>query len=100
LNPFEVLGHCQKDPQILALVRREFSFELGGWNFCESVNPVGDDHGNDERDERCWDHPQFRHCGGQDFDHDWSPPLIESYDYKPTESGQFFKNAMSRGQPK
>lgn len=30
------------------------------------------------------------------FDPDWSPPLIDSYDYAPTESGSFFKNAMSK----
>ena len=31
------------------------------------------------------------------FDPDWSPALIDSYDYAPTDSGRFFKNAMSRG---
>lgn len=33
------------------------------------------------------------------FDRDWSPALIEGYNYEPTESGKFFKKAMS-GAPK
>jgi len=28
------------------------------------------------------------------FDPDWSPPLIKSYNYQPTHSGTFFKEAM------
>ena len=28
------------------------------------------------------------------FDPDWTPPLIDSYDYTPTVSGNFFRNAM------
>lgn len=28
------------------------------------------------------------------FDPDWSPPLIDSYDYAPTNSGRFFRNGM------
>lgn len=28
------------------------------------------------------------------FDPDWSPPLIKGYDYAPTHSGRFFKDAM------
>lgn len=28
------------------------------------------------------------------FDPDWSPPLIKSYGYEPTHSGEFFKKAM------
>lgn len=30
------------------------------------------------------------------FDPDWSPPLIDSYDYAPSKPGSFFRDAMSR----
>ena len=30
------------------------------------------------------------------FDPDWSPHLIDSYDYVPSKPGSFFRDAMSR----